>query len=164
MALKLNMSDDEAKSEARSFQVLPTGDYLCNIVEIKEDSVKPGSLNTGKPYWNVRFVVDSANGAYEGRTLYANVMLFEGALFAIKQLVEAVFPEFVEGNELTVPEPDAFEGKQVVITGVKFPAGSKIKRKNQVTGTRDRDTFEVKGYKPADRVTRKITSNSELLP
>jgi hypothetical protein len=162
MPLKLNLSDQEAQSEARSFEVLPTGQYLCNIVEIKEETVKPGSTNTGKPYWNVRFVVDE--GKYEGRTIYANIMLFEGALYGIKQLVQAVFPDNVAGNELTVPDPLDFEGRQVVVTGQKNLAGSKIKRKGAVIGTRDRDTFEVKGYRAADQTRAKTTSKSDLLP
>lgn len=163
MSLKLNMSSEEAKSEPRSFQVLPTGEYLCNIVEIKEEIVKPGSTNADKPFWNIRFVVDSANNGYEGRTIYTNVMLFEGALFAIKQLVEAIFPENINHNELNVPESSDFEGKQVVVSGVKYLAGSKIKRKGVVTGTRDRDTFEVKGYKSAGQII-KSTKDSSLLP
>lgn len=163
MALRLNMSQDEASSEARSFTVLPTGEYLCNIVAVKPETVRPGSENAGKDYWNINFVVDE--GEYAGRSIYANVMLFEGALYAIKQLAAAIFPEDVDliNNDLIVRDPDQYEGKQVVVTGLKYAQGSNIKRKGRIIGKRDRDVFEVKGYKPTDQVP-KTTDKPSLLP
>lgn len=159
MALKLNLSDQEAESKVRSFTPLPSGEYLCNIVEISEKSVKETAKNAGKPYWNIRFVVDQGD-QYDGRNIFSNVMLFEGALYSIKQLVEAVFPEMVSGNELNVPDAEAFEGKQVVVVGLRYPAGSKEKKTGRI---REQDEFDVRGYKPAN-VARKKTADTSLLP
>lgn len=163
MGFKLNLSDNEAKSTAREFSVLPTGTYLCNIVEVKEEVVKPGSQNAGKPYWNVLFVVDQGDKQYDGRRIYTNLMLFEGAAFLIKQLVEVLFPEMLEGNQLTIPDSDAFIGKKVAVLGRKFPAGSSIKRGGKIVGTRDTDEFSVSGFKAADQQQKK-TGDSSLLP
>lgn len=164
MALRLNLSDNEAKSTAREFSVLPTGSYICNIVEIKQEEVKPGSQNAGKPYWNVLFVVDGAQGdQYNGRRIYTNLMLFEGAAFLIKQLVEVLFPEMLEGNQLSIPDADAFIGKKVAVIGRKFPAGSSIKRGGKIVGNRDTDEFSVSGFKASGDVAKK-TGDSSLLP
>lgn len=162
MSLKLNLTDQEAKSTAREFTVLPTGTYLCNIVEIKPQEVKPGSQNSGKPYWNVLLVVDQG-GQYDGRRIYTNLMLFEGAAFLIKQAVEILFPEMLDGNSLTIPDPEAFEGKRIAIVGRKYAMGSSIKRGGKIVGTRDNDEFAVTGFKAADETT-KTTSKTSLLP
>lgn len=162
MTLRLNLSDNEANSKAREFTVLPTGSYNCNIVEIKEETVKPGSQNAGKPYWNVLFVVDQGD-QYDGRRIYTNLMLFEGAAFLIKQLVEVLFPDMLEGNQLSIPEPEAFEQKKVAVIGRKFVAGSSIKRGGKIIGTRDTDEFSVSGFKAADQQQKK-SSDSSLLP
>lgn len=163
MALRLNLSDNEAKSTAREFSVLPTGTYICNIVEIKQEEVKPGSQNAGKPYWNVLFVVDG--GEYDGRRIYTNLMLFEGAAFLVKQLVECLFPEMLNGNQLTIPDAEAFIGKQVAVVGRKFPAGSAIKRGGKIVGHRDTDEFSVSGFKGAGSViNNKKSGDSSLLP
>lgn len=159
MALRLNLSNQEAESKPRSFSPLPSGEYLCNIVEIQEKTVKETAKNAGRPYWNIRFVVDQGD-QYDGRNIFANVMLFEGALYSIKQLVEAVFPDMVDGNDLTVPDADAFEGKQVVVVGLRYPAGSKEKKTGRV---REQDEFDVRGYKSSN-VAAKKAPNSSLLP
>ena len=163
MVLRLNMSDEEASSQARSYTVLPSGDYVCNIVNIKPEQVRPESDNAGKDYWNIQFVVDE--GEYAGRSIYANVMLFEGALFAIRQLAGAVFPEDVDlaSNKLEVRNPGDYEGKKVIVTGIKYNAGSSIKRRGKIAGKRDRDVFEVKGYRSVDQVN-KSTDKPSLLP
>lgn len=160
--MKLNLSDNEAKSTAREFTVLPSGAYLCNIVEIREEVVKPGSQNAGKPYWNVLFVVDQG-GQYDGRRIYTNLMLFEGAAFLIKQLVEVTFPHMLNGNQLEIPEYEAFIGKQVTVMGRKFSAGSSIKRGGKIVGTRDTDEFSVSGFKAADSQPKK-SGDASLLP
>lgn len=162
MSLKLNLTDQEAKSTAREFSVLPTGTYLCNIVEVKDAEVKPGSPNAGKPYYNIRLVVDQG-GQYDGRPIYTNIMLFEGAAFLAKQLVEVLFPDMIDGNQLTIPDPDAFEGKRVAVVGRKYSAGSNIIRNKKIVGTRDADEFQVTGFKAADQA-EKTTTKPSLLP
>lgn len=161
--LRLNLTDQEAKSEARSYKVPPSGAYLCNIVELNDEVVKPGSENAGKPYWRARFVIDQGS-EYDGTPLFSNIMLFEGAAFQIKQLVQAVFPELLEGNDLRVPASDAFLGKQIMVTGVKHKEGTNMMRKGKIVGTYEKDQFDVKGFRAVDKsvVTKKAASEYDL--
>ena len=153
--LRLNLSDQEASSKAREYSVLPTGAYACNIVEIKEETVSPTSKNAGKPYWNVKLIVDQGS-QYDGKPIYTNLMLFEGALYLAKQLVEILFPDMIEGSQISIPGPDAFYGKRVQVVGVKYAAGSRIKNTHKI---RENDQFEVKGFKSVDEPTRTGTSS-----
>ena len=165
MSLRINLSDEEASSKAREYTVLPTGRFTCNITEIKEVAVKnAASQNFGKPYWNVKFVVDQGapNDKYDGTAVYANIMLFEGAAYLITQLVKAIFPESVVGNTLDIPSAEAFLYKRVQLTGVKYPEGSDIKKGGKVTGKRERDQFEVKGFIALSEDSRP-SSNTGLL-
>lgn len=165
MALHLNLTDQEASSKAREYTVLPTGSYACNIVEIKEEVVRPGSDNTGKPYWNVQFTVDEPGSEYDGRYIYSNLMMFEGAAFLIKQLVEVLFPDMLDGNQLSIPEADAFQAKKVRVVGTKYSAGSSIKKRGKIVGKRENDAFEVKGFKSIeDAPSRKSSAGNSLLP
>lgn len=161
--LRLNLSDQEANSKAREFSVLPTGAYNCNIVEIKSEQVSPTSKNAGKPYWNMKLIVDQEGSQYNGKPIYTNIMLFEGALYLAKQLVEVLFPDMiaiVDGNtQMSIPGPDAFYGKRVQVVGVKYAAGSKIKNTQR---TRENDQFEVKGFKSVNEPTRS-GGNTSLL-
>lgn len=154
--LRLNLSDDEAKSEVRNYEVLPNGEYMCKIIEVLSKEVQPGKKHSGKPYYNIKFIVDE--GKYEGRSLFSNVMLFEGALYSAKQLVEAVAPHLIEGNNISIPTPEYLEGKSVIVVGVKYGAGSKRKDKT----TRENDQFEVKGFKSANSPVK--TGDASLLP
>lgn len=159
--LKLNLSDQEVKSEARTYEIPPSGAYVCNIVELGDEVVKPGSENSGKPYWRARFVIDQGS-TFDGTPLFSNIMLFEGAAFQIKQLVQAVFPELLDGNELFIPSSEAFIGKQVVVTGLKHKAGSNMVRKGKIVGRYEKDQFDVKGFKAADTVAKKTANDSDL--
>lgn len=160
--LRINLTEQEATSVAREYSVLPTGGYVCNITDIKVMEVKPGAKNAGKPYWNVKFVVDQGS-KYDGKHIYSNIMLFSGAAYQIKQLVEAVFPDLISGNELTVPDADAFLGKRVLVYGQKYSEGTDIKKGGKPTGEkRDRDSFEVKSFKAVVESERP-SSNTSLL-
>jgi hypothetical protein len=161
--LRLNLSDDEAGSTAREYTVLPTGSYICNIIEVNEKTVKPGSNNVGKPYWNVKLVVDQGHKEYDGKPIYANLMLFKGAAFLVVQLVRATFPELIEGNDISIPRPESLCGKRVTVVGRKFVAGSDIKKGGKPTGRkRDTDQFEVTGFKTVEEPARPA-GNTTLL-
>lgn len=161
--LRLNLTDQEAKSEARTYDVPPSGAYICNIVELNDEVVKPGSDNTGKPYWRARFVIDQGS-PHDGTPLFSNIMLFEGAAFQIKQLVQAVFPELLEGNQLSIPSSEAFLGKQVVVTGIRHKEGSNMVRKGKITGKYEKDQFDVKGFRAVEKTATKKTANELDLP
>lgn len=161
--LRLNLTDQEAKSEARTYEVPPSGAYVCNIVELNDEVVKPGSDNAGKPYWRARFVIDQGS-PHDGTPLFSNIMLFEGAAYQIKQLVEAVFPDLLEGKSLSIPASDAFLGKQIVVTGVKHREGSNMVRKGKIVGKYEKDQFDVKGFRAVDKSKVKKTANEFDLP
>lgn len=168
--LRLNLTDQEAKSEVRTYEVPPTGAYVCNIVDLTDEYVRPDSPNNaGKPYWNARFVIDQGS-KYDGTALYCRIMLFEGAARQIKQLVQAVFPELLEGNELRIPPADKFMGKQVLVVGIRHKEGSNMTRKDKATGKYkvvgkyDRDVFDIAGFKAVDPTGVKKSANDSDLP
>lgn len=143
MSFKLNMSDKEA--ESKEFEYPPSGEYVCRITDIELKSVaKPGE-NFGNPYWKVTLVVEE--GQYKGSTVPTTVMLYAGALYSIKQLCEAIHPEFIEGKEIKLPsvengapDPDPWMGQLVKIKGTKLMAGTKRKDGS----TREFDEFNVR--------------------
>lgn len=154
--LRLNLTNEEANSKARSYVPPPTGTYLCNITEIEERPVKVGAKNAGKLYWRISFVID--DGKFAGTPFRSNIMLFEGSLHYAKQLVESVFPHMVEDNAISIPNAEAFLGKQVQVTGKRFEAGS-----TQKGGyVRENPIFEVKGFMPAG--AKQKTGDTSLLP
>jgi hypothetical protein len=152
MSLKVNLSSKEA--ESTSLDVLPSGKYICNIVEVTIEEVKPGKKNVGKPYWKIRFVVQE--GKYAGRNIYGTVMLFEGALYSFSQIMKALGYDATPGD-ITVPDTDEIEGKTIVVRGIKKAAST-----DPDTGRDMPERFEVKGYQAAG-VTQK-TGDTSILP
>ncbi len=155
MGLKVNLSENEAGSQVR--EVLPSGKYLCNIVKVEDKTVQPGSMNAGKPYWNIRFVVQE--GKYEGYSIYARIMLFEGkdgTLNSLAQLLRAC-GFYVAPGALDVPENDQIEGKTLIVKGTKIPAGFNKKLEREVN-----EQFKVDGFLVAKTETK--TGDSSLLP
>lgn len=147
MTFKLNMTDEEA--EAKEYQVPPTGRYLCRITDLSIEEVKKQGDNFGKPYWKLTMVVEE--GKYKGDTIFTTVMLFDKALFALRDLCFAVHPEYIEGNAINIPsvengmpDPSPWLGQLVNIKGTKYPEGSV----RQKTGEfREYDEFKVKFLK-----------------
>jgi hypothetical protein len=150
--LRVNLSSQEA--ESTSLDVLPSGKYLCNIVEGSVEEVKPGRKNVGKPYWKLRFVVQE--GKYAGRNIYSTVMLFETALYSLSQILKALGYDVAAG-EITVPDVGELEGKTLIVRGQKKPAST-----DPESGRDIPERFEVKGYQAAN-VTAK-TGDSSILP
>ena len=116
-------------------------------------------MNAGKPYWNIRFVVQE--GKYEGYSIYARIMLFEGkdgTLNSLAQLVRACgFFVPPEGGALNVPENDEIEGKTLIVKGTKVPARFDKKLEREVN-----EQFKVDGFLVAKTETK--TGDSSLLP
>lgn len=148
MTFKLNMSTQVA--EAKPYELPPTGNYTVRITDLSLEEVKKqDSEHFGKPYWKLTLTVE--DGAYAGTQIFTQVALYESdwGLLALKQLCEAVHPEFIEGEQINLPtidgnpSPDPWLGQVLEIKGTKFVAGSKRK-----TGIeREYDEFRV-AYRP----------------
>lgn len=143
MSFKLNMSDKEA--ESKEFEYPPSGEYICRITDIELKSVAKAGDNFGNPYWKLTLVVEE--GQYKGSTIPTTVMLYAGALYSIKQLCEALHPEFIDGKEIKLPsiengapDPDPWLGQLVKIKGTKLAAGTRRKD----SSTREFDEFNVR--------------------
>lgn len=155
--LKVNFSQDEAASQVR--EVPPSGTYLCNVVDIEMKEVKPGSPNVGKPYWNIRYVIQ--DDKYAGSSIFANVMLFStekpGTLSQLAQFLKALGFEITPGD-FDLPDAEQLQGKQLMVSGRKVPAGTDKNGKDY------NEQFRVSGYKKSDNTGSKIASNSSILP
>lgn len=155
--LKVNFSQDEADSQVR--EIPPTGTYLCSIVDISIKEVKPGSQNAGKPFWNIRFVVQ--DGRYAGSSIFSNVMLFSteksGTLSQLSQFLKALGYAVTQG-EFEVPDDEELQGKTLMVTGRKVPAGT------DKNGHDYNEQFRVSGFKKADASGSKVSGNSSILP
>jgi hypothetical protein len=82
----VNMSDKEASSEIREYEVLPSGYYRVKIDEVDLEEVKAGK-NKGKPMFNFKLIIQ--DGPYAERSLYNRACLWEGALYTISQALQA---------------------------------------------------------------------------
>jgi len=155
--LKVNFSQDEAESKVR--EIPPSGTYLCNVVEISIKEVKPGSPNAGKPFWNIRFVVQ--DGRYAGSSIFSNVMLFSteksGTLSQLSQFLKALGYTITQG-EFEIPDDEELQGKSLMVTGRKVPAGT------DKNGKDFNEQFRVSGFKMADAAGSKVSGNSSILP
>ena len=87
MSIKVNFSSEEMDSEFVKYEPIPTGEYTVSIFNIEEKECGPESKNPGKPYWNVQFKV--IDGEFTGRSVFSNVMLFNGALYSLVNLLKA---------------------------------------------------------------------------
>lgn len=161
--LRVNFSDKEASSEARSAELLPRGDYHVSLTDIEYREVREGK-NEGKPYWNLEFTIQS--GPYENRKAWTNCMLFSPALYTLAQLLKACGYDIDEGD-FEVPEPDELIGQEMVAV-----ITVKGKSKNKQTGEEYEARNEVKGIKAYDADTfrqpvasgAKSSGRSSLLP
>lgn len=155
--LKVNFSQDEAESKVR--EIPPSGTYLCSVVDIEDKEVKPGSPNVGKPYWNLRFVIQ--DGRYEGSSIFSNVMLFSteksGTLSQLSMFLKAL-GYIITPGEFELPDNDQIQGKQLMVTGRKVPAGT------DKNGKDFNEQFRVSGFKPADAAAAKVAGNASVLP
>ena len=87
-SLSVNFSTQEAESEARTFEVVPTGRYYTRITGITIKKCGPESKNPGKPFYALELTIQE--GKFENQKLWTNVMLFEGALYTLAQLHKAL--------------------------------------------------------------------------
>jgi len=110
MGIKVVLSEQEAKSEV--LKPIPSGVYKVNITDCELRESK-SEKNNGKPYYSFELTV--ADGAYEGRKVFTNVMLWAGAAYSLNQLLNAVGISTEGGQEVDVPEPEAWLGKEIMV-------------------------------------------------
>lgn len=149
--LKVNFTDQEATSVAR--EIPPSGEYLVAITDGEIKDVRPGAKNAGKQFWQLRMVIQ--DGAYAGASLISSVMLFDGALFSLSQLLKGLGYDITAGDFI-VPPLDEIIGKNINVKGYKRPPENKDGRELP-------ERFEVKAFKPPSRNDAKKGDNS-LLP
>jgi len=114
------MSGKEADATPRDPEPLPGGKYLCAISDV-ELRFSTSEKHNGDPYYGMQFTVidDVAAGKYIDRKCWANVMLFEGALYSIVQILKALGYTIDGAGDLEVPEPEWFLGQELVVVGIK---------------------------------------------
>jgi len=153
--LKVNFTDQEATSKVR--EIPPSGDYIVNITDGRLKQVKPGRKNTGKPFYQLTFVIQE--GPYRGETLMASIMLFDGALYSLSQLMRALGYD-INSGDFTVPPIDELFGKTVIVSGKKMPP------KTDNDGNELNERFEIKGYKTpsANAVNQVKAASNSMLP
>lgn len=162
--LHVNFSEKEAASEARDYTPLPTGKYHCSVTDI-EIARSTSKKNAGKPYYKMELTVQ--DGPYVSRKLWANVMLFEGALYTIAQIIKAM-DRPMNGK---VPTPNELMGYDFVVSVAKVIDTWKINKQKE-EGTFDPNEpkpykNEVKGfirYTKVDGGTNTVSSADSLLP
>lgn len=133
MSLHVNFTDQEASSEARDFTPIPSGWYHVALTDGSIEECGPESKNAGKPYWKVELTVQ--DGPYENRKVFSNVMLFDGALYSLSQLLKACGYD-VESGTLEVPTIDELIGKTFEIRVKVQAATEKYDARNDVKGFR----------------------------
>lgn len=161
--LRVNFSEKEASSEARSAELLPRGDYHVALTDVEYREVSEGD-NAGKPYWNLEFTIQS--GPHENRKLWTNCMLFEPALYTFAQLMKSCGYD-VEAGEFEVPNPDELVGNQMVACVIQKGkrtdkrSGNVYEARNEVNGLKKYDSST---FKQSVTSSAKAAGKSSLLP
>jgi hypothetical protein len=117
--LYVNFSDEEASSESRDMEPLPSGKYLATITDVDMRESK-SEKNYGKAYYAIEFTVveDRAGGTLVGRKCWTNAMLFNPALYTISHIMKALNMP-VSAGRLRVPSPAELIDQVIMIGGVK---------------------------------------------
>lgn len=144
--LRVNFSDDESASEAREFTPIPAGKYHVKITEL-EEKASTSEKNPGKPYWSAKMVIQ--DGQYSDRVLFANIMLFDGALYTLAQLLKAI-GEHDALKSGVIPPAERFIGESVFAVVQKKRDEYKEKKEIEATGSLETPLWknEVNGFKP----------------
>lgn len=166
--LHVNFSSEEMESEAISYDAIPSGKYYCRITEGELKATGASSKVEGRPYWSLTLTIQ--DGAFARRKLFANVMLFDGALYSLAQLMKACGfeKEMKSGN---IPDLSAFLGKEVIVTVARVSDTYKMNKLKEEDAWDGEILFknEVKGFSKYDgkspsESTAGAKGNGSLLP
>ena len=143
--LYVNFSDEEAASESRDMEPLPTGKYLVTITDVTLKECGSESKNPGKPYYAIEFTVvaDKKGGTFVNRKCWTNAMLFNPALYTISNLMKAL-GLVPEPGRFKVPGADFFVGKTIMIGGLHVPEQKDKRDPSKVYAPK----YEPKGFWP----------------
>jgi hypothetical protein len=158
--LYVNFSEEEAASEGRDMEPLPTGKYLCTITDVDMRESK-SAKNNGKPYYAIELTVveDKRGGIYVNRKMWTNAMLFPPALYTIVQIMKAM-GQNVQPGRGRLPEAEELMGLVLVVSGIMVGV---TKDKNDPTKEYP-PKFEPKSFMPKEKwagggtITGKSTS------
>jgi hypothetical protein len=158
--LTIDFSSQEAASEARIWETLPTGAYHVKVTDV---AIKQATSekNRGKPYYALTLTVQ--DGKYIGKKLWSNVMLWSGAGYTLAQIMKAMNRPV--GAGVKVPLPQELLGYDFIVIVQKMVDKYKIEQ-GDWDGEGPKPTkAEVKGFKKWDGdVAEKIPGNAGLLP
>jgi len=160
--LRVDFSEKESSSEARDFEPLPSGKYLVAVTEITIQTCGPKSKNPGKKFYNLQLTVQE--GKYENRKLFANVMLFNGALYSLVQILKAMGLPY-QGSGVKVPTPEQLEGEQFIVSVQKMV--DKYKMDKEDWDPKEPKPFknEVKSFAKAPNTGSMVQSGgNDLMP
>lgn len=143
-ALYVNFSDEEAASESRDREPLPTGKYLMCIADVELRESK-SEKNKDKPYYAVQFKVveDKKGGQFKDRSAFTNAMLFAPALFTITHIMKATGFNVAAGR-VRIPTPADLQGKVLVVGGQLRPEQKDKNDPSKVYAPRFEPTFFAK--------------------
>lgn len=120
--IRVNMTDKEGKSAG--FEPIPPGKYLVAVTGCELAETGPNSKQAGRPYFKLEYTVQE--GQYENRKIWDNVMLFDGALYSISNMLKAVdVPITLDSSSAnfqvpgyepnSIPGPEWWMGKQFIV-------------------------------------------------
>lgn len=137
--LRVNFSDKEAKAQGQGADLMPRGNYHVICTDGSWEECGPNSKNPGKPYWKIECTIQ--DGPYTGRHLFTNVMLFEGALYTLSQIMKAMGLN-TDAGDVEVPELE-----QVI--GTHFVVGVSVKKETEEYDARN----EIRSFMAYDAKT-----------
>lgn len=160
--IRVDFSSEEAASEGKSFDPIPTGKYHVAVYDCKLEKCGPSSKNPGKPMWNMQLKIQ--DGEYADRVVFTRIMLFEGALYSLAQFEKAFRGIEIKAQKgYKVPSPQEIIGLE----------GTAIVRKQVDKYAIDNGEWdgngpkpmknEVKGFQPVD-AAKASAGSASLMP
>jgi hypothetical protein len=144
--LRVNFSDKEAKAEGQGADLMPRGNYHVICTDGSWEQCGPASKNPGKPYWKIECTVQE--GPYAGRHVFTNVMLFEGALYTLSQLMKAM------GLDTSVGDVEVPDLEQVI--GTHFVCGISVKKETEEYDARN----EIRSFMAYNEAGAKLVATT----
>lgn len=129
--------DFSTVEDAQDFSPLPEGKYLCRLAEVEETGTQYGD-----EMWKLRFVV--AEGPYQGRRIFDNMVFSEAAMKRVKLMVSRLGLDVSGEIDLT---PEAIKGRTCYVT-VETDEYEDDEGK-----TKKRNVVPFAGYERADDAT-----------